>query len=107
MPTTELREVVNAILYVARTGMAWRYLPQDFPPHTTVYGYFRAWKAINLARIDAHLTHAPRARTCTSLRSTSPRRPVDRRGEAPGPEFTDDIEVSGGSRGAIDGYFSR
>ncbi|MFJ8441250.1 transposase, partial [Kitasatospora griseola] len=35
-PTTGLREVVNAILYVARTGIAWRYLPHDFPPHTTV-----------------------------------------------------------------------
>ncbi|WP_326793853.1 IS5 family transposase (plasmid) [Streptomyces sp. NBC_00841] len=44
-PTTDLREVVNAILYVARTGVAWRYLPHDFPPHTTVYGYFRAWEA--------------------------------------------------------------
>ncbi|MFE2721489.1 transposase [Kitasatospora sp. NPDC059327] len=40
-PTTGLREVVNAILYVARTGIAWRYLPHDFPPHTTVYGYFK------------------------------------------------------------------
>ncbi|MFB9573840.1 IS5 family transposase, partial [Streptomyces yanii] len=35
----------NAVLYVARTGVAWRYLPHDFPPHTTVYGYFRAWEA--------------------------------------------------------------
>lgn len=43
-PTTEPREVVNAILYVARTGIAWRYLPHDFPPHTTVYGYFKEWE---------------------------------------------------------------
>lgn len=43
-PTTELREVLNAILYVARTGVAWRYLPHDFPPHTTVYGYFKEWE---------------------------------------------------------------
>jgi transposase len=43
-PTTGLREVVNAILYVARTGIAWRYLPHDFPPHTTVYGYFKEWE---------------------------------------------------------------
>ncbi|MET8704741.1 transposase [Kitasatospora sp. NPDC004723] len=44
-PTTELREVVNAILYVARTGIAWRYLPHDFPPHTTVYDYFKEWES--------------------------------------------------------------
>jgi len=35
---------VNAILYVNRTGCAWRYLPKDFPPWRTVYGYFAAWR---------------------------------------------------------------
>jgi putative transposase len=38
------RTVVNAILYVNRTGCAWRYLPKDFPPWRTVYGYFAAWR---------------------------------------------------------------
>ncbi|MGW3898521.1 IS5 family transposase [Micromonospora profundi] len=42
-PTHDLREIFNAILYVNRTGIAWRYLPHDFPPHATVYGYFAAW----------------------------------------------------------------
>ena len=42
-PTHDLREILNAILYVNRTGIAWRYLPHDFPPHATVYGYFAAW----------------------------------------------------------------
>lgn len=41
-PTHDLREIFNAILYVNRTGIAWRYLPHDFPPHATVYGYFAA-----------------------------------------------------------------
>jgi transposase len=39
----DLREIFNAILYVNRTGVAWRYLPHDFPPWQTVYGYFTAW----------------------------------------------------------------
>ncbi|MFD9270284.1 IS5 family transposase [Streptomyces goshikiensis] len=39
----DLREVMNAILYVNRTGIAWRYLPHDFPAHTTVFSYFTAW----------------------------------------------------------------
>ncbi|MFD7447190.1 transposase [Streptomyces sp. NPDC059909] len=30
---------------MARTGIAWRYLPHDLPPHPTVYGYFKAWEA--------------------------------------------------------------
>jgi putative transposase len=39
-----LRRIVEAILYVDRTGCAWRYLPADFPPWRTVYGYFSAWR---------------------------------------------------------------
>jgi transposase len=31
-------------LYVDRTGCAWRYLPTDYPPWQTVYGYFAAWR---------------------------------------------------------------
>ncbi|ROP30414.1 IS5 family transposase [Couchioplanes caeruleus] len=42
-PSHDLREIFNAILYVNRTGIAWRYLPHDFPPHATVYGYFALW----------------------------------------------------------------
>src|SRR5437899_588960 len=38
------REIVNAILYVLRTGCQWRYLPHDLPPWQTVYSYFRVWK---------------------------------------------------------------
>src|SRR5438045_8230622 len=37
---TELRAVLDAILYIARTGCQWRMLPKDFPPFTTVQGYF-------------------------------------------------------------------
>jgi len=40
----DLREVVNGILYVLRTGAGWRYLPHDFPPHQTVYEYYSAWR---------------------------------------------------------------
>jgi putative transposase len=42
--TTDLREVVNAILYVLRTGCAWDLLPHDFPPPGTVYDYFSRWR---------------------------------------------------------------
>ncbi len=40
----DLREVVNAILYVLRNGIIWRALPHDFPPWPTVYWYFRPWR---------------------------------------------------------------
>lgn len=42
--TTNIREVINAILYLLRTGCAWRMLPQDFPPKSTVFDYFSFWK---------------------------------------------------------------
>src|SRR5260221_13078394 len=38
------REIVNAIRYVLRNGCGWRAIPDDFPPYTTVYDYFRTWR---------------------------------------------------------------
>lgn len=43
--TTDMRRVVEALLYLVRTGAAWRYLPQEFPPWKTVYYYFSKWSA--------------------------------------------------------------
>ena len=42
--SADVREVVNAILYVLRNGVVWRALPHDFPPWPTVYWYFRQWR---------------------------------------------------------------
>lgn len=42
--TTDMRLVLNAIFYVTRTGCQWRYLPREYPPWQTVYGYFRRWR---------------------------------------------------------------
>ena len=42
--TTSMREVVNAIQYMARTGCQWRMLPTEFPPKSTVQEYFYAWR---------------------------------------------------------------
>ena len=38
------REIVDAILYVLRTGCQWRHLPHDLPPWGTVWWYFRRWR---------------------------------------------------------------
>ena len=38
------RELVDAMLYVLRGGIAWRALPHEFPPWQSVYHYFRAWR---------------------------------------------------------------
>lgn len=46
--STNVREALNAILYLLRTGCAWRYLPKDFPNWRTVYDYFKLFR-------DAHV----------------------------------------------------
>jgi transposase len=42
--TTDLRDVLDAIFYITRTGCQWRYLPGDLPPKSTVWRYFDLWR---------------------------------------------------------------
>jgi len=54
--TTNMREVVNAIFYVLKTGCQWEMLPHEFPPKGTVYDYFNKWsKDGTLERMNAKL----------------------------------------------------
>ena len=52
---TDMRTVIDAILYIASTGCQWRQLPKEFPPYSTVQGYFYAWSRDG---IFASLNHA-------------------------------------------------
>jgi putative transposase len=63
-----LREILDAVFYVLRSGCAWRLLPHDFPPWKTVYHYFRKWRmdgtleSLNAAirgRLRVHLGRDP------------------------------------------------
>jgi len=40
----ELRRIVDAMLYVVKTGCQWRQMPVDFPPWGSVYQQFRTWR---------------------------------------------------------------
>ena len=40
---TDLRAVMNGVMYILSTGCQWRYLPKDFPPRSTVHNYFVWW----------------------------------------------------------------
>ncbi len=44
IPKHPRRAIVDAILYVVRSGCSWRQLPVDFPPWQTVYWYFNRWE---------------------------------------------------------------
>jgi transposase len=61
--TTDLRKVVEAMLYILATGCQWRALPSDFPPRSTVQGYFYAWRDTGVWRriVSALVRRARRA----------------------------------------------
>src|SRR5580692_7859725 len=41
---TSMRQALNAIFYILRTGCQWRFLPKDLPPKSTVWGYYDEWR---------------------------------------------------------------
>ena len=61
---TDLREVVNALLYINRTGISWRYIPNDLPPHGTVYYYYALRRDEGIfAQLNLHLTGLARVKS--------------------------------------------
>lgn len=58
-----MREIVNAIFYIMRGGVAWRLLPSDLPPKSTVYRWFALWRDAGLfAKINHTLLMMDRER---------------------------------------------
>lgn len=53
--TIDIREVINAIFYITRTGCPWRQLPHDFPHPSSVYYYFAQWKKAGVWKAMVHL----------------------------------------------------
>lgn len=53
--SVDIREVVNGLLYILSTGCAWRYVPKDLPPKSTLFEYFDLWTYHGV--ID-HIHHA-------------------------------------------------
>ena len=76
-----MREIVNAIFYVLRGGVAWRLLPKDFPPWQTVYRWFaRLCDGCVFERMNHALVMADRQR---AGREASPRAFSDHSGAYP------------------------
>jgi transposase len=65
-PVHDLRAIMNAIVYVDRTGIGWRYLPHDFPAWETVYALLHPLPT----RRDIHPTH--RAAATSGARTGGP-----------------------------------
>lgn len=60
--STNIRDVVNGILYLVRTGCSWRMLPHDFPPWPTVHDYYWRFRRDGTwEKIHSHLRERVRA----------------------------------------------
>jgi transposase len=71
-PRTDLRRILNALLYVAKAGCQWRLLSKEFPAWQTVYHVFRKWARDHVwEALNARLRAAVRARAGRRSRPTA------------------------------------
>jgi putative transposase len=90
-PPTSRRQVINGILYLLRSGCAWRMLPREFGPWSTVYDIYRRW-------VKSGLWHKLHDQLRTRVRQADGRQP------APTAAVLDSQTVKVASQGGLRGY---
>ena len=48
----DFHNIVNGVMYLTRTGCQWKYLPKNYPPKSTVHGYFMKWLVEQIQKIE-------------------------------------------------------
>jgi putative transposase len=85
--TVNMRDVLNALFYLSRTGCAWRMLPKEFPPKDTVYYYFKnfrqdgTWERIHdLLRKRVRLKHGKLQQPSAAILDSQSVKTTEKRG---------------------------
>jgi len=89
--TVNMRDVLNALFYLSRTGCAWRMLPKEFPPKDTVYYYFKTfredgtWERIHdLLRKRVRLKHGKLQQPSAAILDSQSVKTTEKRGPVAG-----------------------
>jgi putative transposase len=85
--SVNMRDVLNALFYLSRTGCAWRMLPKEFPPKDTVYYYFKnfrqdgTWERIHgLLRKRVRLKHGKLQQPSAAILDSQSVKTTEKRG---------------------------
>ena len=87
--SVDMRQVLNGLFYLGRTGCAWRMLPKEYPPKDTVYYYFKTfrkdgtWKRIHdLLRRRVRLKHEKAQQPSAAILDSQSVKTTEKRGSA-------------------------
>ena len=87
----DLREILNGIFYLTRSGCAWRLLPKDFGPWSTVHDYYRRWRRQG---VWEQMNHALRQQVRVATGKT----------ESPSAAVLDRQSIKTGDQACVSGY---
>jgi putative transposase len=83
----DMRQVLNGLFYIARTGCAWRMLPKEYPPRDTIYYYFKTfrqdgtWERIHdLMRKRVRVKHGKRQQPSVAIVDSQSVKTTEKRG---------------------------